>query len=606
MKYLYIFLLVSLNVFSQENKIDSLKNVLSSSQKDLDKLGTYNDIYNEVWINNKIHELDSVFIQEMNSIARHTSSKDLEVKSYMLFTSLFMKQEKQKLANFSIKNALKLNDSIKNLELHFKIQNLLGRMYHHFGDFDLAIKTYKYSIDKYEHEPKGDIIYKLYSNLASSYRANADRDNEIKALIKALEYASKFDNKDDQAYNYYTIAWTYMNNENYSKSAEYFLNGIDFIEKENLTKYTYFHHGLGLTYSRWGKYDLALKHNSIALDFFRKSDNIRYEFDTLNNIAVVYNRMNNPLEGEKYSKQALTVAKEINHPKPISIAKFTIAVAQKDQGNYSQAEKTFMELLKDTLTFKKDNLQYMESLYANFSDIYFETGRYKDSYLFLKKQMKITDSINKTNLESKFSDIETKYQTEKKEKEIIKLRAEKAEQEILRQKDRLYNWIFASGLLLTSFVCLLLYYYLKKRKKQIKVEQYKYNQEVHRLQKLKEHQQQKINKQSQQIDNLHQTIYEKEEFSKTKFEEKEELFHELLSDKFKLTNTLLQYWIDQSNGLTEKEMMKLYNKSSGGIEGRRKRLYEKIKVIEDIDSNIWLSREEATRIYRENWQDFIK
>lgn len=436
--------------FGQESKIDSLKQNLSINIDDGEKLKIYKDLFLVVFNSDNFHELDSTLIQNMNTLSKKINDKELEIKSYMLFVSHFMRNENFEIAeNYS--NLLELNiHRFEDLSLYYQVQNLRGRMYHHFMNYDAAIDIYQKAISKFKKMPKGEIIFDLYSNIASSYRNNNQLNEETDALINAIEFSDSNSNKENQAYSRYNLAWAYLNRANYSKAIDYFKSGIDIIEKEKIIKYRYFHNGLGLAYSRSGQFDLALNHYLTALSFFKDTKNVRFEFDTLNNISALYTRMNKPSKGEKYARLALEIANNLKHPIAISAAKQNLAASLKDLGKYNEAEQLFLELLKDTLSFKNNDIHFKNSLFLNLSDIYYNTNNYKDSYIFLKKNLALSDSINKQNLDSKFSDIETKYQTEKKEKENLQLKADNTEQALLTQKANTRNWILGLGILLLS------------------------------------------------------------------------------------------------------------------------------------------------------------
>ncbi len=443
-------LFISFLSFGQESKIDSLKQNLSINIDDGEKLKTYKDLFLVVFNSDNFHELDSTLIQNMNALSKKMSDKEAEIKSYMLFVSHFMRNENFEMAeNYS--NLLELNiDRFEDLSLYYQVQNLRGRMYHHFMKYNAAIEIYQDAILKLQNEPQGDVIFNFYSNIASSFRNNNQRYKENDALLKAMEYADSTDNKENQAYSRYNLAWAYMNSANYPKAIDYFKSGIDLIEKEKITKYTYFHRGLGLAYSRSGEYDLALQHNLIALTFFRETNNERFEFDTLNNTAIIYQRMNVFDSVVKYGELALKIAKKINHPLAISAANLTLSNAYLNLKQYDKAEGILLELAKDTVNPNIIDIHSKEAIFFNLSAVYEGKMNFKAGLEYLKKRNQLNDSINKQILDSKFSDIETKYQTEKKEKENLQLKADNTQQALLTQKANTRNWILGLGILLLS------------------------------------------------------------------------------------------------------------------------------------------------------------
>jgi two-component sensor histidine kinase len=261
-----------------------------------------------------------------------------------------------------------------------------------------------------------------------------------------------------------------MNLKNYEKAEEYFLKSLKFSDSVSLHTYTNMnHHGLGINYSRWGNYKKALHHNKIALDFFRKQGSRLYEFDVLNNTAVVYQRMNKPDSVIFYGKLALKIAKEIKHQLAISGANLTLSNAYLNKEEYNKAEKILLEVAKDTVNPKVIDINSKASIYSNLSEVYEGKFNYLKSLEYHKRFKKLNDSIEKQNLDSKFSDLEIKYQTEKKEKENLQLKADKAEQAELLAKESKRKWQLGAGLITALLTLAIFTFYYRRNKKQKEV-----------------------------------------------------------------------------------------------------------------------------------------
>jgi len=98
-------------------------------------------------------------------------------------------------------------------------------------------------------------------------------------------------------------------------------------------------------------------------------------------------------------------------------------------------------------------------LYGLMSDSYENLNNYKKSHFYLTKYLDYKDSVDIKAQNIAISDIETKYQTAKKEKENIQLKADKRIQQ--------YYIFGILGVLLSSFIVAFLAYTNLKRKKEI-------------------------------------------------------------------------------------------------------------------------------------------
>lgn len=459
-----LFLFFTSITLGQQTKIDSLINVLKSTYINSEKENICNELFDLIWKNDLASETDTLILNKINFIAKQTKNINLEAKSYALLTQKYMSLEDSLKSHIYI-SKLKKTIPNKKFEYYYNFKNLEGRVYIHFHKYQLAVDTYEEAIKEYNKSPQGSIIFDLYTNLSNSYGRLSNTEHEAKNLLKAIEYTSKFNDYDNKASSYYNLAWIYLKIQNYEKSVKYFEEGIKIINEKNLSKYKYFHHGLALAYSRWGKYEKALEHNFLALDFFRKTKNSRYEFDTLNNIAVTYNKMNNPKVGSEYALKALDIAYMINHPLAINGAKYTYAVSQKDLKNYSESLNTFLFLAKDTIGYYKKDMVFRNSLFLNLSELYEFSGNEKKAFYFFKKHKILHDSIQKTNLDSKFAELETKYQSEQKEKENLELKAKSIEQALATEKATNRNWILGLSLILLLMIALFIWKRYKSESK---------------------------------------------------------------------------------------------------------------------------------------------
>ncbi|NPA46941.1 MAG: sensor histidine kinase [Chlorobi bacterium] len=111
--------------------------------------------------------------------------------------------------------------------------------------------------------------------------------------------------------------------------------------------------------------------------------------------------------------------------------------------------------------FKKE---FYEAAYQTFKDL----KKYEQSLNYLEKLKKINDSLLIAQRDTKFAELEQKYQTEKKEKEIYRLKAEKAIKEKALAKasrrQRTLGIILVITLLFLSILALFFHKIMKQKK----------------------------------------------------------------------------------------------------------------------------------------------
>ncbi len=466
-KFLFIlFLFIVLNSYSQQSKIDSLKFVLKNEVSNVKKVEVLESL-NKLLIYSSVPDESIPYFTQMALLAKELNNFELETRAYKYISESFIRKEDFNNSEKYALKAIKINDSLNNINNYLLDINQLGRVYHHFQKYEKAIETYKKGINQYENDPQGKAICTIYPNLGTSYGQIGDTQNQISSYLKGAEYADKLKNYTAKSFALYNLGYIYMDLEQFDKAEKYFLNALKDSSKIELKAYVNMnHHSLGLNYSRWGKYDKALKHNKIALDFYRKSGNKLYEFDVLNNIAVVFNRKNQLNDVVIYANKALKIAKEINHQLAINGAKQTLASAYIDLGQFEQAEKHLLEISKDTVNLNLISRESKAAIYQNFASVYEGKKNYRKALIYFTRFKEVNDSILIDKRDSNVTEIETKYQTEKKEKENLQLKADNVQQELQLEKESKRKWYFGVGLLASLITLSVFIFYYKRNKEQ--------------------------------------------------------------------------------------------------------------------------------------------
>jgi len=493
---------------AQQTKIDSLKVELNLERSDSIKIKILKNLnailFDKVSLNEALP-----FFEQMRSLAIKLNLKKIECESYRYITEYYMRKENfdeaKKVAEKSLLISKKSNDT-EQILLNL---NLLARVYHHFQKYNEAIKIYNEGIELYNRKPtKGNTICNLYYNIGIAYGLVGQNENSINAYLKGLDYAKKLNDNQSKFMFFGGLGWTFISLEQYDKAEKFLLRGLnDSLKIKDESDKISLHRTLGLNYSRWGKFNLALKHDKIALEYFHRTGDKLFEFDELNSIGVIFLKMNQLKKALSYFERAYTVALETKNKLAIQGSKNALGVVSLDLKEYNKAEKIFLEIARDTIN--KDLFNYNQSkiLYSNLSETYEGKKKYKIALKYYKKFKTASDSMLIKARDSKVTEIETKYQTNIKEKENLKLRSDKAEQNLVIEKQKKLKWLFVFCLLAALLVIVIGGYYYKKNKRQKLV--------IENLQKELHH---RIKNNLAIIDTFIEVA--KEEFNNTAFNEK--------------------------------------------------------------------------------------
>jgi signal transduction histidine kinase len=197
-----------------------------------------------------------------------------------------------------------------------------------------------------------------------------------------------------------------------------------------------------------------------ALDFFQRSadqysliSDERGIAQVNQDVAAVYNKMKKPEVALGYVQKSLEYYRKINDPEGIEGALFTLGKTYYRLKDYTRSIEAYRESEKIALEGKlTGGIQY---LYEALAMPYYDIGDYKNAYNTYIKYMTIRDSVYNAEKSRQIIELETKYQSELKQQEIMRLTAEK------KQKNSLIYMLGALILLLGFSVI----YYIRLIKK---------------------------------------------------------------------------------------------------------------------------------------------
>ena len=219
---------------------------------------------------------------------------------------------------------------------------------------------------------------------------------------------------------------------------------------------------IGIVYYFQNKYEDALKYHMRALEVRKESNDIRGIAKSLTNVALCYQGMNQPQEGLKYSMEALERWQQLGDKYETAnvfnnIGEFYTLL--RDFGKAYEYLQSGLDLAEEAgaKELQRENYEYWAKLYTARND-------YKNAWEYSNKAFAIKDQIHKEKSNKVIADIQTKYETEKKEKEIDFLVKNS-------EINKLQRTSFLGGIILIFILVILLIALVNYRRKLSKLSQ---------------------------------------------------------------------------------------------------------------------------------------
>mgnify|MGYP005666491839 CR=1 FL=1 len=184
------------------------------------------------------------------------------------------------------------------------------------------------------------------------------------------------------------------------------------------------------------KYDSAkyfVKKGLVIKEAQKDSFGIPYSYANLANTYVEEGNLNEALV---YFTKALDIRKKINDSIGLGESYVQIAEVLKQQNKLNKALDNF----KSSMYYasKKKYGRLLSYNYYQLSDIYKKTNKTDSALHYLEQHLKLKDSLEGQEVLEELATLRVKFDTEKKEKEILSQRADLAEKELDLSKKNIY------------------------------------------------------------------------------------------------------------------------------------------------------------------------
>jgi signal transduction histidine kinase len=405
-----------------QNRVDSLKNVLESTTVDTTEINTLIRLAKEYRKTDK-QESHSFSNKALKlSIGKKYIPGEAAAFYYLGIASTFAR-EYQEAIEYQRK-ALQKYILLEHEEKQADCLRKIGSLHLYTGDFAEAIKYILKSVPIYELLKDSIEVAGCYNNIAIAYFNSQNEEKAEEYLMKAGDLYKLLGSDQDIFPIYLGLGNVNENKEDYKKAEEYYLKCLKIAKKLDIDEMrSVAIASLGVMYNSLGKHKEAIAAMEEGIDISKKLENLSKLTSSYSNLSSTY----------------------------IALEEWNNALAALDSAEKYSTENSYL------IDFEVINL--------NYSLIYEQKGEYKKALEARKEYSSIRDSIHRIENTDKINELTVQYETVEKENDIIRLEADKKANELeLIKKDKERNTIIGiTALLLLS----LIFSYFYWRQKQI-------------------------------------------------------------------------------------------------------------------------------------------
>ncbi|QAA82830.1 tetratricopeptide repeat protein [Aequorivita sp. H23M31] len=305
-------------------------------------------------------------------------------------------------------------------------------------------------------------LRKCYNQYHHIKLAAGNYESALEYSQKALSVAEQLKDTAYISLHLSDIGNVYHDFEDYKKGVFYAKKAFDIMNSSSKKDYKYLifaNNVIGINFDDWKKPDSALFYHYKNLKYLQEvEDTLRYSF-VYNNIGNTLLKQKKYSEAKKYQARALAMDKIKNESYFLASDYTNMGTIAYNENNNQLAKEYFAEA--EVYAKKSGSIEKMRDLALQRAWFYKKIGDYKKAYEFQEKFFVLRDSVFNEQRAGKVAEMETRYETEKKEKALAESRADLAESQ-LRVEQR--N-IFIYGLIALAIILGLLIYLIFFRHK---------------------------------------------------------------------------------------------------------------------------------------------
>ena len=355
--------------------------------------------------------------------------------------------------------------------------NDMGAILHTVGRYDEAIESLNNSLAIREALKDTVGMASIYGKLGNVHERRTNLDVAMEYWLKSLVIFEQIDHKAYVSYLLNNIAVINQHQGNYEVALDYYGRSIAIKKEiEDWAEVAGSYLNVGNIHRLQGNDSLALYWCLLGVEMAIAEDAPVYEGQGLNIVGSIHMDAKRFDEALGYLEKGLAVRLEIEDRKGEASSRINLGHCYSNMGRYKESEQELLAAL--AIATEIGIKQEIQNSHLHLSQLYEkQSGKMALALDHHKQFSAMRDSILNTDKQQQISELQTRYETSKKERELQAAKLENAEQalQMAQTEAELTQsyWLIGalvSGLLLFLLLGVLIYRQQKLRQRQIETE----------------------------------------------------------------------------------------------------------------------------------------
>lgn len=323
---------------------------------------------------------------------------------------------------------------------------------------DALIKISKNYLNSPPKQRRQEDIISCFSILGSIYAHNGNYNKALECYIKALKLAENSADKTKICEAYISMGVIFYEQKKFNETIAY-MNKALAVEGKHTSKrnLAYIYNNLGISYKSLNQLQQSLPYQLQALKLNQELNDKYGMTICYNNLSGLYNALNDPDKALEYCLKSIALSEELDYKVGLTYSYIVAGDYYEKHDDIKTAGTYYLKALKlaKEINYKKE----IREAYEHLSFLSERTKNLEEALAYHKLYSEINDSIlNEENLRQT-NELNIRYETEKKEKEIQLLMKDQQ----LKNKTLKQQQVFRFGLIICLGLLLILSFVLYNR-----------------------------------------------------------------------------------------------------------------------------------------------
>ena len=357
----------------------------------------------------------------------------------------------------------------------------IGTVHQITGEYDSALVYLAKARTMLEEIGDKDKTATCYNNIGYVYKLKGDYAEAIEYFYMALEIAEELGQKRQMARTYNNIGSVHLSQGSIEKSSEVFEKALALYSEIG---YTYgiaiCNVNLGINSFNQGDFEKSLEYHEKALEIHKEIDNTQGISICYGNMSEIYRNLGQLDKAVEYSLYSIELYQEMGYKEGLAAAyvnvsslnsRLAYAAELSDPKRITYTNRAIdhghkaLELAREMKSFSMENASAEALKYA-----YQNQDNYKKAMEFAELYIATKDSMFKEEKTNAILEIETKYETEKKEQQIELQESQLfAKDATIKQQKTYRNALGAGFLAVILIITIVIYAFIQKKRDNKKI-----------------------------------------------------------------------------------------------------------------------------------------